>query len=92
MLDTFIEKTNQVFDALVENGTDDELFAGGYLRGHFDLALGQLQITAEDFTIETLLSDVEQSLLKAIDQGELNAQDIVLVRSLMDKITALTPA
>lgn len=92
MLDTFIEKTNQVFDALVETGTDDELFAGGYLRGHFDLALGHLQITAEDFTIETLLSDVEQSLSKAIDQGELNAQDIVLVRSLMEKITALTPA
>ncbi|MDN7124692.1 YfcL family protein [Pseudidiomarina terrestris] len=42
--DQFIEQLEQVFDQAVHDGDDDELFASGYLRGHFDLVVAQLEL------------------------------------------------
>ena len=36
-LNTLVDHIEPVFDEVVAAGTDDELFASGYLRGHFDL-------------------------------------------------------
>lgn len=36
------------FDRLVAEGSDDELFASGYLRGHFDLIVAQLTMAGEE--------------------------------------------
>jgi hypothetical protein len=41
---SYIDAAQQYFDDLVDKATDDELFAGGYLRGHFDLAVGYAQV------------------------------------------------
>ncbi|WP_241967644.1 YfcL family protein [Pseudidiomarina insulisalsae] len=40
----FIQRLELVFDDAVVNGDDDELFASGYLRGHFDLVVAQLEL------------------------------------------------
>lgn len=40
----FIARLEQVFDQAVVEGSDDELFASGYLRGHFDLVVAQLEL------------------------------------------------
>lgn len=40
----YVEQLEQVFDQAVAEGDDDELFASGYLRGHFDLVVAQLEL------------------------------------------------
>lgn len=40
----FVQTLETVFDDAVTEGTDDELFASGYLRGHFDLVVAQLEL------------------------------------------------
>ena len=40
----YIDAAQQYFDDLVIKATDDELFAGGYLRGHYDLAVGYAEL------------------------------------------------
>lgn len=40
----FVAHLEQVFDQAVVDGNDDELFASGYLRGHFDLVVAQLEL------------------------------------------------
>ena len=44
----YVESAQQFFDDLVDRASDDELFAGGYLRGQFDLAVGYAQGEGED--------------------------------------------
>lgn len=39
MIIEFEEKLLEVIDARIENASDDELFAGGYLRGHISLSV-----------------------------------------------------
>ncbi|HAD48475.1 MAG TPA: hypothetical protein DCF92_06595, partial [Idiomarina sp.] len=38
-LNVVVEQLEAVFDQAYEDGNDDELFASGYLRGHFDLVV-----------------------------------------------------
>lgn len=40
----YVAALEQVFDASIVNGNDDQLFAGGYLRGHVDLVVAQLEL------------------------------------------------
>ncbi|MBT0720493.1 YfcL family protein [Rosenbergiella collisarenosi] len=83
-------------DKTVEHGSDDELFAGGYLRGHLTLAVAELeaqQIEAPD----ALHQHVEHSIAQAIKAGELSPPDQKLVRQLwgdlyQQAVEALTPA
>lgn len=71
----FIDAVTELFDALVPVATDDELFASGYLRGHFDLAVGTLQVEGEPFVAADVISQVTETLAHAITAGELNEQD-----------------
>ena len=65
----YVESAQQFFDDLVDRASDDELFAGGYLRGHFDLAVGYAQVEGEDLTPEELNEQIEKSLVKAYRNG-----------------------
>ncbi|MBT0724088.1 YfcL family protein [Rosenbergiella sp. S61] len=70
-------------DKTVEQGSDDELFAGGYLRGHLTLAVAELeaQQTAEP---QALKAQVEHSIAQAIKAGELSPPDQKLVTQLWE--------
>ena len=72
-------------DGMVEHGSDDELFAGGYLRGHLTLSVSELEF-GEDHSHEALYRQVTQSLEKAISAGELSPRDQVLVLEMWDNL------
>ncbi|GAA60927.1 hypothetical protein P20652_2795 [Pseudoalteromonas sp. BSi20652] len=86
----YIDAAQQYFDDLVIKATDDELFAGGYLRGHFDLAVGYAEVEKLTISIDELNETVEQSLVKAYHNGELNEEDKTLVARLWEEVKALT--
>lgn len=67
-------------DSRVEHATDDELFAGGYLKGHITLAIAELE-QENNTQLEALRARVEESIHKAIKAGELSPPDQALVLS-----------
>ncbi|MBV2127653.1 YfcL family protein [Arsukibacterium indicum] len=85
----YIDTVADYFDSLTPQATDDELFAAGYLRGHFDLAVGSLEVAAEPFDKTQLCNWVGQSLAKAIAGGELNADDQRHVQQLWQQVQML---
>ncbi|XQF89808.1 YfcL family protein [Pseudoalteromonas espejiana] len=85
----YIDAAQQYFDDLVVKATDDELFAGGYLRGHFDLAVGYAEVEELTISIDELNETVEQSLVKAYRNGEPNEEDKTLVVRLWEEVKAL---
>lgn len=85
-------KINQManyFDNSVAHLSDDELFASGYLRGHVDLAIGQLQLTEQLFSAAEIVTAVDASLAAAVAQGELNSSDELLVRTIWQQVQTL---
>ncbi|MFD1009114.1 MULTISPECIES: YfcL family protein [Oceanisphaera] len=76
-------------DDNIATATDDQLFAGGYLRGHITLSVAQCEIDGRNH-VRDVKSRVNTSLNQAILNGELNEQDQVLVESfwaeLIDKV------
>ncbi|WP_213994773.1 YfcL family protein [Arsukibacterium sp.] len=85
----YIDTVADYFDNLIPDATDDQLFAAGYLRGHFDLAVGSLEVLAEPFDKARLCHWVEQSLVKAIDGGELTDADQQHVQQLWQQVQLL---
>lgn len=69
-----------MMDEIVEHGTDDELFASGYLRGHLTLAVAELE--AQPATPWQMYQQVLQHLEQAIECGELSPPDQALVRDM----------
>ncbi|ENG4186762.1 YfcL family protein [Providencia rettgeri] len=65
-------------DDMVEHANDDELFAGGYLRGHLTLAVAELEEENQTGS-DALFQRVEESIHTAIKAGELTPPDQVLV-------------
>ncbi|WP_032114705.1 YfcL family protein [Candidatus Arsenophonus nilaparvatae] len=65
-------------DNNVDDANQDELFAGGYLRGHLTLAIAELE-TENKNNIEALSERVEASIDKAIKAGELSPPDQRLI-------------
>ncbi|GAB1438211.1 YfcL family protein [Providencia sp.] len=65
-------------DDMVEHASDDELFAGGYLRGHLTLAVAELE-EENQTSSDALYQRVEESIQTAIKAGELTPRDQVLV-------------
>jgi hypothetical protein len=84
-----ISQMSDYFDNSVAHLSDDELFASGYLRGHVDLAVGQLQLTEQAFSADDIMTAVDASLAVAIENGELNHADELLVQSIWQKLQAL---
>ena len=72
-------------DTLVADGSDDELFASGYLRGHISLAVAQCEIQGR-----TLVRDVEMQVRSGLQQaclhGELNDNDQKLVETMWQRL------
>ncbi|MBW7982258.1 YfcL family protein [Enterobacillus tribolii] len=72
-------------DDMVEHASDDELFAGGYLRGHLTLAVAELEGGTGHGAAE-LDAAVQESLAKAINAGELSPPDQALVQNLWARL------
>ena len=89
VVDLKISQIADYFDHSVAQLTDDELFASGYLRGHVDLAVGQLQLTEQPFQASDIYAAVNESLQHAINHGVLNAADEQLVRTIWQQVQAL---
>lgn len=84
--DQYIDAVAEFFDCLTPDATDDQLFAAGYLRGHFDLGVGSLEVAAEPFDRLQLCQWVDASLAKAIAGGELSSEDQLHVQQLWQKL------
>ncbi|AJC67063.1 YfcL family protein [Dickeya zeae] len=78
MIAEFEARILTLIDNLVEHGSDDELFASGYLRGHLTLAVAQVEAHDEQ-TAQALHARVQESLDQAIKNGELSPPDQALV-------------
>ncbi|AYA39788.1 YfcL family protein [Xenorhabdus nematophila] len=85
MLAEFETRILAQIDNMVEYASDDELFAGGYLRGHLTLAVAELEQEGAK-TIDQLHQRVEESVYKAIKAGELTPPDQVLVLATWQKL------
>ncbi|PSJ48047.1 hypothetical protein C7H85_04465 [Zobellella endophytica] len=76
-------------DGQVAEASDDQLFAGGYLRGHITLAVAQSEIAGRNH-LRDVKARVKTSLNQAILSGELNDDDQKLVlgfwHKLVDKV------
>ena len=83
MITEFEEKLLDKIDAAVETASDDELFAGGYLRGHISLSAAACEAEGEDGA-EALKTRIAQSLEDA--RNELSPADRVVVAQLWQKL------
>ncbi|ETT02602.1 YfcL family protein [Providencia sp. PROV188] len=89
MLADFETRILTKIDDMVEHASDDELFAGGYLRGHLTLAVAELEEENET-SVDALYQRVELSIQNAIKAGELTPPDQILVlgmwKTLLDTV------
>ncbi len=77
----FEQRLLTYIDRQVATATEDELFAGGYLRGHIALAVAHCE--RDGLTqIEAVQQAVEASLLQASQAEELSEADEALVRNM----------
>ncbi|WP_194435967.1 YfcL family protein [Vibrio fluminensis] len=79
MIIEFEEKLLELIDARIATASDDELFAGGYLRGHISLSAASCE--------EEGINDVEelkQRIIASLDQArtELTPADRIIVNDL----------
>ena len=85
MIAEFESRILALIDNMVDHASDDELFAGGYLRGHLTLAVAELEGEGEH-TAQAVHDKVTQSLEKAISAGELSPRDQALVKEMWDTL------
>ncbi|MGL5045787.1 MAG: YfcL family protein, partial [Plesiomonas sp.] len=74
MMTQFEQRVLALIDEMVEQGTDDELFAGGYLRGHRTLAVAEAEADGVS-SLSELAQRVNASLDAASAKGELSPPD-----------------
>ena len=79
MIIEFEDKLLEVIDARIENASDDELFAGGYLRGHISLSVAACEEEGIEDIAEVKVR-IEQSLDEA--RSELTPADRTIVNDL----------
>lgn len=79
MIIEFEEKLLELIDARISTASDDELFAGGYLRGHISLSAAACEEQGIN-DIEQLKLRIEQSLEEA--RAELSPADRTIVNDL----------
>ena len=80
-INDFEQKLLGQIDSMVATATDDELFAGGYLRGHISLAVARAELEGKTL-VRDVKSYVLRSLNEAILQGELSEEDEKLVQAM----------
>ncbi|MDA6066452.1 YfcL family protein [Idiomarina abyssalis] len=81
--DQLVERLESVFDEAVVSGTDDELFACGYLRGHFDLVVAQLEMSGETEP-DKVMPALREAVYKT--RHELSPADQAHINSVLDKL------
>lgn len=79
----FVQSLETVFDQAVAEGTDDELFASGYLRGHFDLVVAQLELQDAART-DAVLPAVQASVDHA--KHELKPADMLHIQAMLERL------
>jgi hypothetical protein len=79
MIIEFEETLLELIDARISTASDDELFAGGYLRGHISLSAAACEEQGIN-DIEQLKQRIEQSLEEA--RAELSPADRTIVNDL----------
>jgi hypothetical protein len=79
------EKILEQIDSNIDNASDDELFAGGYLRGHISLAAADCELAGVD-DLETFKVKVLQSLAAA--KTELTPADQIVVNELWESLVS----
>ena len=87
----FEHKLLGLIDAMVATASEDELFVGGYLRGHISLAVARAELEGKTL-VRDVKSYVLRSLNEAILQGELSEQDEVLVQEMWKRLQAQAEA
>ncbi|WP_409306893.1 YfcL family protein [Pectobacterium sp. B1J-3] len=85
MIAEFEVRILALIDDMVEHASDDELFAGGYLRGHLTVSVAEAEEQGEQ-TLEALHRRVSESIDKAIKNGELSPPDQILVNRMWDTL------
>ena len=85
MIAEFESRILALIDDMVEHASDDELFAGGYLRGHLTISVADLE-EGDDHSAEAVYQKVTHSLEQAISAGELNPRDQALVLGMWDNL------
>ncbi|MEZ8822789.1 YfcL family protein [Vibrio amylolyticus] len=79
MIIEFEEQLLELIDVRIETASDDELFAGGYLRGHISLSVASCEEEGiEDVSV--VKARIEQSLADA--KTELTPADSAIVHDL----------
>lgn len=83
----YVNSLEAVFDEAVVAGNDDELFASGYLRGHFDLVVAQLEL-AEGVSDAGAQQRLLPALAAALDatRSELKPQDQQHVQAMLARL------
>ncbi|TKB49844.1 YfcL family protein [Ferrimonas sediminicola] len=78
MLEQIEQQANQWMTEMVEQGSDDQVFASGYLQGHLALSLSTLEESGGE-----LLSCLAQDMLVRLDEAssELAPEDLALVHN-----------
>ena len=85
MIAEFESRILALIDDMVDHASDDELFAGGYLRGHLTLAVAELEGEGEH-SAQAISDKVASSLEKAISAGELSPPDQILVQGMWNNL------
>ena len=89
-LELLSEQAQAFLDQFIVSGSDDELFASGYLRGHIDLIIGTAIVNNDDISQGEIVEGVVKSIDKAIKSGELEQADIEVVNTILNQwITSL---
>jgi hypothetical protein len=78
------EQMLDYIDQQVATASDDELFAGGYLRGHISLAAAECESEAVS-KVEIFKQKITQSLKTA--QSELTPADRVIVADMWENVS-----
>ncbi len=83
MIIEYEEKLLELIDTRIESASDDELFAGGYLRGHISLSAAACEEENIE-EVETFYQRINTSLEQA--KSELTPADQVVVSSLWTEL------
>ncbi|MCQ1060014.1 YfcL family protein [Photobacterium sp. DNB23_23_1] len=83
MIQQYEEKLLTLIDQMVETASDDELFAGGYLRGHISLSAANCELEGTS-SIEVMDAKVVESMADA--QSELNPADQLIVKAMWQQL------
>lgn len=85
MIIEFEEQLLELIDQRIASASDDELFAGGYLRGHISLSAAACEEAGEE-DIAMLKARIESSLEEA--RAELSPADRTIVSELWQELVA----